>query len=116
MVPKVPAKNCSAAKDTASNKQSLRWEWCMTPILLPSAFGVFAAGLQITNLKTIGRLAPKGTRLDCILRQKSGIFPRIFTSASKICKKRQALNYRIHTHKKSLHSEVDKPVYENSPT
>jgi len=88
----------------------------MTLILLPSAFGVLAAGLQITNLKTIGKLAPKGTRLDFILRQKSGIFPRIFTIASKNFKQRQALNYRIHTHKKSLHSEVDKPVYKNSPT
>jgi len=40
---KVPAKNCSAAKDTASNTKSLRRERRMTPILLPRASDVFAA-------------------------------------------------------------------------
>jgi len=47
---------------------------------------------------------------------KSGVFPRLFEAASKICKLCQALNYRIHTHKKSLHSEVDMNVYENCPS
>ena len=61
---KVPAKNGSAAKNTASNTQSLRREWRMTPILCPSAFGGCAAALQIPGLQKIGKLAPKSARLD----------------------------------------------------
>jgi len=72
---KVPAKNCSAAKNTAFNTQSLRWEWRMTRILFRSAFGVFAAVLHITSLKKICKLAPKSARLDLLCDKNQG-FPR----------------------------------------
>jgi len=51
-------------KNTASNTQSLRWEWRMTPVLFSRAFGVLAAVLEITKLKKSGNLAPKSARLD----------------------------------------------------
>jgi len=61
-------------------------------------------------------LAPKSWLPRLILRQKSGFFPPLFRTASKIGKECQALNYRVHTHQTSLHPEVDKPVYENCPS
>ena len=53
-------------------------------------------------LKQFSKVAPKSERLDLL--------------CAKICKERQVLNYRIYTHKKSLHSEVDNPVYDTCPS
>jgi len=65
-------------------------------------------------LKTISKVARTSGRLD-LFCGRIRIFPANFSNP-KIAKERQALNYRIKTHKKSLHSEVDKPVCDNCPS
>ena len=49
------------------------------------------------------------------MRQNQGV-SREFMKPRENLKERQVLNYRICTHKKSLHSEVDNPVYDTYPS
>ena len=88
----MPANNCSAAKNTASNTQSLRWEWRMTPMLLPSAFGVFLFCGKIR-----------------------GFFAHFCSHFQNLRGASSPQVQNSHT-QKSLHSEVDKPVYKNCPS
>ena len=100
---KVPAQNCSEAKNTASNTQSLRWEWCMTPILFPSAFSVFAAVFEITSLKKSGNLASKSARLDLFCGKNQNSFSEFLELLSKFVRSvKPSITEFTHTQNRSI--------------